>query len=64
MTFSFPGIYQTNKEEITQRSSTCPCCHTDVPNEPSPLEYAEMMEEARQRMLKAERVSTDFAAIC
>ena len=47
-----------NKEEMNfaQRSSTCPSCHADVPNEPSPSEYAEMMDEARLRMLKAEQV--------
>ncbi|XP_022089278.1 sodium/hydrogen exchanger 10-like [Acanthaster planci] len=42
---------------LAQRFSVCPSCHTDVPNEPSPLEYAEMMDEARLRMLKAEQVS-------
>ncbi|XP_038047378.1 sodium/hydrogen exchanger 10-like [Patiria miniata] len=58
--------YKTTSEEeglskeamsLAQRSSVCPSCHTDVPNEPSPLEYAEMMDEARLRMLKAEQVS-------
>ncbi|XP_070552787.1 sperm-specific sodium:proton exchanger-like [Ptychodera flava] len=56
--------YKTTDEEVETsdggiefRTSTCPQCKTSVQNEPSSKEFADMVEEARQRMLKAERVS-------
>lgn len=46
-------------DELTlgERKSICPGCKAMVPNEPSPREFADMMEEARLRMLKAEKIS-------
>ncbi|XP_030844648.1 sperm-specific sodium proton exchanger isoform X1 [Strongylocentrotus purpuratus] len=46
-------------DELTlgERKSVCPGCKAMVPNEPSPREFADMMEEARLRMLKAEKIS-------
>ncbi|XP_077994372.1 sperm-specific sodium:proton exchanger-like [Glandiceps talaboti] len=57
--------YRTTGEEHVETSelgpeihtSTCPTCHTEVRNEPSAKEYADMASEARLRMLKAEKVS-------
>ncbi|XP_041472513.1 sodium/hydrogen exchanger 10-like [Lytechinus variegatus] len=40
-----------------ERKSVCPGCKAMVPNEPSHKEFADMMEEARLRMLKAEKIS-------
>lgn len=39
------------------RHSTCPNCEASVPNEPSPKEFAEMAEDGRIRMIKAQKVS-------
>lgn len=39
-----------------QRTSLCPKCRSAVPNEPSPKEWSEMRNEARLRLLKAEKV--------
>ena len=39
-----------------ERTSKCPHCANTVPNEPSPKEMAEMREESRLRILKAEKV--------
>lgn len=39
------------------RHSTCPNCETSVPNEPSAKEFAEMAEDGRVRMIKAQKVS-------
>ena len=39
-----------------ERYSKCPNCEHNVPNEPSPKEFKEMQEEARLRVLKAEKV--------
>lgn len=42
---------------LVVRHSTCPNCSTNVPNQPSPKEFAEMTEEGRIRMIKAQKVS-------
>lgn len=42
---------------VVIRHSTCPCCSASVPNQPSPKEFAEMTEEGRLRMIKAQKVS-------
>ncbi|XP_048585520.1 sodium/hydrogen exchanger 10 isoform X2 [Nematostella vectensis] len=39
------------------RHSTCPNCEASVPNEPSPKEFAEMADDGRVRMIKAQKVS-------
>ncbi|XP_013420708.1 sodium/hydrogen exchanger 10 [Lingula anatina] len=56
--------YHTTEEEAEldslvyyNRTTTCPDCETAVPAEPSPQEYKEMVNEARLRMLRAEKVS-------
>ena len=61
--------YQTTEEEAQldnltnfQRTSPCPKCRTQVPNEPSKKEWMEMRNEARLRLLKAEKVSTYVVA--
>ncbi|XP_033119377.1 sodium/hydrogen exchanger 10-like [Anneissia japonica] len=52
------GEGETTDDPISvNRKSTCPCCKTLVPNEPSQKEYDDMSEEARLRMLKAEKIS-------
>ena len=45
---------------LAQRKSQCPGCKSMVPNEPTHKEFADMMEEGRQRMLKAEKVSKNL----
>ncbi|XP_071477800.1 sperm-specific sodium:proton exchanger-like [Diadema antillarum] len=42
---------------MSERKSMCPGCRSMVPNEPTHKEFADMMEESRLRMLKAEKVS-------
>ena len=42
---------------LSTRMMECPACTSRVEAEPSPQEWHEMMEEARQRMLKTEKVS-------
>ncbi|XP_029438117.1 sodium/hydrogen exchanger 10-like [Rhinatrema bivittatum] len=37
--------------------NVCPDCKKEIPNLPSPLEFDDMMEEARLRMLKAQMTS-------
>ncbi|XP_028170912.1 sodium/hydrogen exchanger 10-like [Ostrinia furnacalis] len=37
--------------------STCPDCEREIPNEPTKKEFAEMMREANQRVLKAMKIS-------
>ncbi|XP_074660935.1 sperm-specific sodium:proton exchanger-like [Tubulanus polymorphus] len=56
--------YKTNNEEAElanltylKRVSVCPDCEGCVPNDPSPKEWQEMEEEARIRLLKAQRTS-------
>ena len=39
-----------------ERFSKCPNCTSEVPSEPSPMEWREMRTEARLRLLKAEKV--------
>ncbi|XP_060807183.1 sodium/hydrogen exchanger 10-like [Amyelois transitella] len=39
------------------RYTTCPDCERDIPNEPTKKEFAEMMREANQRVLKAMKIS-------
>ena len=39
------------------RHSKCPKCASLVPNKPSAKEFVEMAEEARQAMIKAEKMS-------
>ncbi|XP_071957219.1 sperm-specific sodium:proton exchanger-like isoform X2 [Antedon mediterranea] len=52
------GDGETKHDQISGiRKSKCPSCKTLVPNEPSKKEYDDMSEEARLRMLKAERIS-------
>ncbi|CAH2237697.1 jg11373 [Pararge aegeria aegeria] len=37
--------------------TTCPDCEREIPNEPTKKEFAEMMREANQRVLKAMKIS-------
>ncbi|CAH2057112.1 unnamed protein product, partial [Iphiclides podalirius] len=37
--------------------TTCPDCEREIPNEPTKKEYAEMLREANQRVLKAMKIS-------
>ncbi|RVE45101.1 hypothetical protein evm_010210 [Chilo suppressalis] len=39
------------------RYTTCPDCEREIPNEPTKKEFAEMMREANQRVLKAMKIS-------
>ncbi|XP_073962539.1 sperm-specific sodium:proton exchanger-like isoform X2 [Choristoneura fumiferana] len=39
------------------RYTTCPDCEREIPNEPTKKEFAEMMREANQRVLKALKIS-------
>ncbi|XP_077865611.1 sperm-specific sodium:proton exchanger-like [Saccoglossus kowalevskii] len=43
--------------DTTRATSTCPECKTEVQNEPTAKEFADMAEEARQRMMKAQMIS-------
>ncbi|XP_072046818.1 sperm-specific sodium:proton exchanger-like [Amphiura filiformis] len=46
-----------HETSVSTRVMECPACTTSVEAEPSPQEWHEMMEEARQRMLKTEKTS-------
>ncbi|CAG9124708.1 unnamed protein product [Plutella xylostella] len=39
------------------RYTTCPDCEREIPNEPTKKEFSEMMREAKQRVLKALKIS-------
>ncbi|XP_063388340.1 sodium/hydrogen exchanger 10-like [Cydia fagiglandana] len=39
------------------RYTTCPDCEREIPNEPTKKEFAEMMREANQRVLKSLKIS-------
>lgn len=39
------------------RFSDCPECETSVPNLPSPKEFAQMAEDGRVAILKAQKIS-------
>ncbi|XP_028411372.1 sodium/hydrogen exchanger 10-like isoform X2 [Dendronephthya gigantea] len=50
-------IVEGEQQLVVIRHSTCPSCSSNVPNQPSPKEFAEMTEEGRLRMIKAQKVS-------
>ena len=47
-----------------ERKSSCPKCTDEVPNVPSSLEWKDMQQEARLRLLKAEKVHAYYIPIC
>lgn len=51
-------FFQVSIEEFspTARMTKCPDCDRDIPYAPSPQELEDMMEEARMRILKAQKV--------
>ncbi|CAB1323366.1 unnamed protein product, partial [Coregonus sp. 'balchen'] len=56
--------YKTPNEKVsieefspTARMTKCPDCDRDIPYAPSPQELEDMMEEARMRILKAQKTS-------
>ncbi|KAI5638339.1 sodium/hydrogen exchanger family domain-containing protein [Phthorimaea operculella] len=54
------GVEDDDLEDDTYmgyRYTTCPDCEREIPNEPTKKEFAEMMREANQRVLKALKIS-------
>ncbi|XP_045762547.1 sodium/hydrogen exchanger 10-like isoform X1 [Maniola jurtina] len=63
-TIKHPYQIQMSRDEETDDDTymgyhytTCPDCEREIPNEPTKKEFAEMMREANQRVLKAMKIS-------
>nr|XP_026497696.1 sodium/hydrogen exchanger 10-like [Vanessa tameamea] len=63
-TIKHPYQIQMSRDEDSEddtymgyRYTTCPDCEREIPNEPTKKEFAEMMREANQRVLKALKIS-------
>ncbi|XP_050356279.1 sodium/hydrogen exchanger 10-like [Nymphalis io] len=63
-TIKHPYQIQMSRDEDSEDDTymgyhytTCPDCEREIPNEPTKKEFAEMMREANQRVLKAMKIS-------